>query len=324
MALYTHDYYCPLIKSSPVRTGKIHHLRGSTSTADKYFEKSMAEIQAQLNFQILDHSANLGTEHKPIKSPRSLLLQAQSSLANQELKFADLTLLCGVLLKQASRYSESLVCLDFAHEIFTKILKPSSLRISEVLLEKGCVFSELKEYANASFVLEQLLALCKNTSANSSKQVVEGMRLLGICERKLGHNEKYVTLLKQIATMTKKSPSTGRQIDRYEDTNVLFLVGNLHYEQNQVVAALGFYKRCSNLFRSMKGGKSRRSMLEVAIATGNAYLKGGSPFRALMSFEQALFDAEGMGSTLLVYESLSSMVRLNLSYTSTFIRISSI
>lgn len=281
----------------PSFTGNVHFMRGKKSKADQYYEKSMAEICTQIN--LIDPS---GTEDKP-SDLRSNLSKAKICFPNEELKFADLIALYGVLLKQNSRYNESLVCLTYANEIFTEILKPSSYRISEVSLEKGRVYSELKEYSNASLVLGQMLPNCL-----SPKTLLEATRLLGICESKLGHTEKSVALLSQSVAMKRQFPTTGKEVDKFKDREVLFVAGYLNYEQNQILTALDFYKRCSKLFRSMKGDKSRKSMLEVAIATGNAYLKGGSPFRALMSFEQALFNARGIGSNLAVCESLSSMV----------------
>ncbi len=264
----------------------------------------MAEIHAQFGITIFNRSGQSGTK---TTSLLALLLRAQTVFVDQHLKFADLTFLCGILLKEGYLYSESIICLDLAYDSYQKILEPSSLRLGESLLEKGRVCFELKEYMDASLFLEKVRTLWTDSSSpKSSNKVVEVTRLLGFCAHKLGQTEKSLEYLKQVASKRKKLPR--KSLYYHEDTNALFAMGILRLEQNEIGSALDLYKRCHQLFKSVNCGKSRRSMLEVAIAAGNAYLKGGSPFRALMSFEQALFDAKGMGNILLECESLSSMV----------------
>jgi tetratricopeptide (TPR) repeat protein len=264
----------------------------------------MAEIHAQFGVTIFNRSGQSGTK---TTSLLALLLRAQTVFVDQHLKFADLTFLCGILLKEGYLYSESIICLDLAYDTYQKILEPSSLRLGESLLEKGRVCFELKEYMDASLFLEKVRTLWTDSSSpKSSNKVVEVTRLLGFCAHKLGQTEKSLEYLKQVASKRKKLPR--KSLYYHEDTNALFAMGILRHEQNEIGSALDLYKRCHQLFKSVNCGKSRQSMLEVAIAAGNAYLKGGSPFRALMSFEQALFDAKGMGNILLECESLSSMV----------------
>jgi len=284
-------------------------MRGEKKQANKYYKQSMDEIEDQLGLQKRDGGIPIIGGSATDRPMRTCLLEAQASSGG--LKFADLVLLYGILLKEPSRYSDSLACFKVAHETFCKNLTPFSLRIGEVLYQIGSIFSQMEQYEEASIVLQEALSLRRRAFHDSSRQVVETARLLGICESKLGHIETSMKLLEPSARAVARKKSAKWSVQRdYEEINTLFVVGNLHYQQGKVGTALDFYNRCLKLYQSIKGEDSRRSMLEVTIAVGNAFLKGGSHFRALMSFEQALCSAEGMESAFLICDSLSSMVSM--------------
>lgn len=244
-------------------------------------------------------------------SRHSCLLRAKENLHCQSLRFTDLVILYGILLKESYHYKDSLECLDFAHELLSRILKPTSLRIGDVLLEKGRVLFELQQFSKASFVLEKALTLRRNVFNESSEKVIEVTRILGICESELGHTDKSLSLLRQTVTMGNKTLKNRSQGESLLEMKTLLVVGKLHHEKNQFGPALDLYRRCASHFKSIRGEKpTQEAILEIAIlvATGNTYKQKACPFRALVCFEQAQFEGSKGGHSFLVAESLSSMV----------------
>ena len=92
-----------------------------------------------------------------------------------------------------------------------------------------------------------------------------------------------------------------------EDGQTLFTYGKLYYERDQIGSLMDIYRRSMDV---LKNDEANTYILEVTLAVGNAYLQNGGHFKALMSFEQTLYNSFGLRNDL-VCSSLASMVSFN-------------
>lgn len=232
------------------------------------------------------------------------LATLQSTFQNQLLKFADLTFLYGTILKHHKKYEDAIACFAISSGLFYSLLSPTSLRISNVEYQRGGTLFEIGKYSDAVNALNKSLTLRKRIFPETAPQISEIKRLFGLCESRLGHTDKSLQLLKESNFMQKKKGDL-------KDAQVMFTYGKLHYEKDQIGAAMDIYRRSIDLFRSLKSDEANASILEVTLAVGNVYLKRGGYFKALMSFEQALYNSGGLQDDIICL-SLSSVVRFTI------------
>jgi len=274
---------------------QIHAERGEHALAKKSYEKVIKEIEAQLGLENIDPLC-----HE--------LSKIQSTFQNQLLKFSDLTLLYGTVLRCHKNYKDALVCFEISTGLFQSLLPPTSLRISNVEFQKGTLFFETGRYSDAVNALKKSLTLRKHVFPEMSPHIAEVKRLYGLSESQLGNVESSLQLLRESNFMRK----IARQKNKgdIEDGQTLFTYGKLHYERGQIGTAMDLYRRSMDLFRSLQSDEANTYILEVTLAVGNAYLKGGGHFKALMSFEQTLYNSVGLRNDI-VCSSLASLVSLN-------------
>ena len=277
-------------------TGQIHAERGEHALATKNYGKVMKEIEAQLGLE--------NTESTLCQK----LSKMQSKFQNQLLKFADLTLLYGTVLRCNQNYMDALICFEISTGLFQSLLPPTSLRISNVESQKGTLLFETGRYSDAVIALKKSLTLRKHVFPEMSPHIAELKRLCGLCESQLGNVESSLQLLKESNFMRK----IARQKTKgdIEDGQTLFTYGKLHYERGQIGTAMDIYRRSMDLFRSLNNDEANTYILEVTLAVGNAYLQNGGHFKALMSFEQTLYNSVGLRNDL-VCSSLASLVSFN-------------
>ena len=275
---------------------QIYAKRGEHALAKKSYEKVIKEIEAQLGLDNID--LTLCQE----------LSKIQSIFQNQLLKFSDLTLLYGTVLRCQKQYKDALVCFEISTGLFQTLLPPTSLRISNVEFQKGTLFFETGRYSDAVNALKKSLTLRKEVFPEMSPHIAEVKRLCGLSESQLGNVKSSLQLLRESNFMRK----IARQKNKgdIEDGQILFTYGRLHYERGQIGTAMDLYRRSMDLFRSLQSNEANTYILEVTLAVGYAHLKGGGHFKALMSFEQTLYNSVGLRNDI-VCSSLACLVSFN-------------